>query len=580
MARHAKLGDRTDITPRMVVFFAGGTLLLSTLILLISAGLAAAPAYRISGTIIGSPQDADTLTRCQAIARASDHARTDGRWTSQVDLKQGTFTLSLEAENPTAGVAAVDRVARDIVDRVNSQLASRPAIDPAVAAENARLRRLIDDCDRQLAAASQPAASQPHRVADLLVALQQTLTERQKNAARLKEIAVQLKQPPPTADQVTLTTMPATLPSHEGAQALRRLEADTTAFNQRQGRLAELLRELLDTSMERLEIAKSAVDEKAGGLGGAVPADSDPDVRKQLQTIREALQAWTTTTGELADAWRSKKEDLEAAGPAFDAPVCQAALEMAAKDFLQEGDKARARIQVALTTIKEGGDEPTKRIILHRNLSQQIQPALEAMDKAQAAARLVQQNENAQLAATVKMVASLRDRVSSQRGEIQSQLREHALQDLRAKHEEQLGGLRLRHEENQLRASELETAMIGGIAEIVGLLAVQESQRQSSSRVLQLQRQRGTLLEQLLKLKERPAPEHPTPLRCQAAHVTAIITPPGPGLSQTLRVGIGPMIISFMAVGGIWWLFRWRRAQGTLDDLARELKMASQRGKE
>ena len=568
----------------MAAIFAGGTLLLSAVILMISAAVTTAPKYRITGTIIGSPTDLKMLDDCRQMAGADMPAPpgANGKkgWDVEIDRKQGTLTLSVEAEEPTPAATGLDKTVRSMVDYFNAQLASRPAVDPAVAAEDARLRNLIAECDRQLAATSQPAASQPRGVSELLISLQQTLTERQKTAARLREIADQLKEPPPTIEQVALTTMPATLPSQDGQQVLRRLEADTAALRQRQGRLTELLRELLETSLSRLEAGKSAVNESAKGLAGTVPADAEQEVRSQLQTIQEALTAWSTAANTLTETWASIKNDLQSANDEFDAPACQKGLETAAKSYLDDAIKARGKIDAALIAIKEGGDEPTKRIILHRNVTQKIQPVLESMDKAQAAARLVQLNENAQLGALVKMVASLRDRVNGQRGEIQSQLRDQTLQELRAKHEEQLGSLRLQQDQIQQKASELETTMIGGIAEIVGALAGQESQRVSTSRALQLQQQRASLLEQLVKLKETPPPDRPAPLRYQPAHLTAIVTPPGLGFGQALRVGLGPMATSFVAIAGIWFWLRWRKSQGTLDDLARELKMASRHGKE
>jgi len=564
----------------MAAIFAGGVLLLSAIILTITALLTAGPAYQISGTIIGSPADASTLTDCRIQAESSSQAQNGKTLLGVIDPKLGTFTLSLNTEDPTIGATIIDEVALGIVDRLNAQAADRPAIDPAIATQEARLRNLLDECDRQLAAASQPAASQPRGVTDLLVSLQQTLTERQQTAARLSEIAAQLKQPPPSVEQITLTTMPATLPSQEGQLALRRLEADTVALRQRQARLTELLRELLETSLGRLSAAKSAIDENTKEWAAIVPADAEEDIRKQFETIQEAFATWSVSAAGLADSWTSKRNDLQTPNEELDGPACQAGIEIAAKVFLDEGGRARGNIDAALTAIKEGGDEPTKRIILHRNLSQRLQPVLEVMDKAQAAARLAHLNENAQLGATVKTVASLRNRVTDQRNGIQSQLRDQTLQELRAKHDERLIELRLQQDQTQQRASELETTMISGIAEIVGLLAGQESQRSNAARTLQLQQQRGILLEQLVKLKETPTPDRLPPLRYLPAHLTAIISPPGRDFGSTLRLGLGPMLIGFVAMGTVWWLISWRRAQGTLDDLARELKTASRHTEE
>lgn len=575
MDRQTRPRDPTDRSPRIVAVFAGGTLALSTLILVISSVLATGPAYRISGTIIGSPHDTKTLLACQDMILSSDPARIGKTWTTRLDPKLGTIILSMEAVDTTVGATEIDTFAQEIVDRLNAQSATRAAIDPAIAVEETRLRNLIAECDREIAAASQPAVSPPDRIADLLVSLQQTLTERRKTAGRLKEIASQLKEPAPTIAQVTLTTMPTTLPASNGPQILRRLQADVTAFHQRQARLTELLRELLETSLSRLEAARSTVDESAMRFAGTVSTDAEKDVRHQLETIQEALKTWSTAAGELATTWTSKRDDLQAVNEDFDGPACQAGVEAVAMAFLDHAGKVREQIQAALAAIREGGDEPTKRIILHRNTSQQIQPALEAIDQAHAAMRLIRLNDNAQLSAMVKMVASLRDRVADQRGEIESQLRDHTLQELRATHEAHLSSLRLQQDQAQQQASELETTMIARIAEIAGHLADLETHRQSMSRSLHIQQRRGTLLQQLAKLLDTPAPEQPTALRYQPAQITAILTPPSRGLVQNLRVGLGPMLTSFIALAGVWWWLRSRQAAGALDDLTQELKMAS-----
>src|SRR5690606_19217038 len=97
-------------------------------------------------------------------------------------------------------------------------------------------------------------------------------------------------------------------------------------------------------------------------------------------------------------------------------------IEAAARRYLESTANAAGVVNQALDAISQGGDEPTKRLVLHNTLAQHAKPALGAQESLAAAIRRVMPAENVELAALVQNVSGLTQQVAAHRARLEQTL--------------------------------------------------------------------------------------------------------------------------------------------------------------
>src|SRR5690606_10768653 len=164
-----------------------------------------------------------------------------------------------------------------------------------------------------------------------------------------------------------------------------RLLADSDVLAQREASLADALREIIDAS----RLAFTGVEQSAaiadGHFAEVLAVRHDPDVEQNVETIRASVAHAAGAAAALARIWQEERAGLDAGPGQARVAARYETIEAAARRYLESTANAAGVVKQALDAISQGGDEPTKRLVLHNTLAQHAQPALDAQESLAAA---------------------------------------------------------------------------------------------------------------------------------------------------------------------------------------------------
>ncbi len=564
----------TAAEPRLgagtVVLAALALALLVTAVLAGVTWLTHTPRYRLTGVISVEPPDAELITHCEQLAWTPGISSTNKTWHTQARTEQGILALSLEAPEPQEGAAEVDRVGRAIRTAVGAQT-TLPAVPQTMPAElRDRLLTRIDDLGSELAATTRPEATPATATAvELVDRLREVQAERARIALSVQELSARIATRPATETGLVLD--PAQIRQAEGE--VKKLQADLAALQHRQQRLIELLAELLEPGIQRFDILLKALTQGINLITEVLQQRHESEVVEHLEAVRQALTRWSEATTAFTDIWTSQRMEVRAPAPEFDGVAAQAAIERAARLYLDQATGIQADFETALAAIAQGGEEPTKRIVLHRQLSQRFQPLLDAVRGARTAAESVVLADSPQLAAVVGTVTSLQARVREQRADVEHELREQLLADLRRRHEEEIASALAERDRLLQKDRELETALNQTLSETLAALAEHQEHRETLTAYVDLVQRRAALLDQLRTLSESSAS---TPQASEVRYIPAqaveIVGPLRPRLVRTLLLSAGPISACILAGVILWFVLSWYRSGRAMETFARQLE--------
>jgi hypothetical protein len=269
-----------------------------------------------------------------------------------------------------------------------------------------------------------------------------------------------------------------------------------------------------------------------------------------------------------------------ATGAAADTDVAARykAVETAARDFLDSTRNSLGLIQKSLDAIGQGGDEPTKRLVLRNSLAQRIQPALDAREALAAAVRQVTAAENIELATLAEGVGGLRVQVQTRRARLEQDLRDQLLADTRAAYERNMQQLRAQRDDLARKAAALESAIVKSAAEALSLLGGSQGREAALSDWLQLARTRSDLTARLAALDRADAEDAAQTDRLTNlawSDAAAIDVTPRPSLAAWTTAAAAAPLALFAFVLALFAAVRaLRHPPGSLDEYTKALTAA------
>ena len=565
-----------SLAPRTAGLIAIGVALLATAALLGATWLTHTPRYRVTGIISVDPPDAEVLARCEQTAWTPGISATNKTWQTRPHREQGILALSLEASDPKTGAAEVDRVGQAIL-AAEGVPSTAPATAPAELRD--RLLARIEDLSRELATTPQPStAPSTTTTVALLDSLGKIQKERARIAGEVQELSARIAARPATETGLVLD--PSQIRQAEGE--VKKLQADLAALQHRQQRLVELLAELLEPGLQRLDILHKALGQGVNLVSELLQQRHDEEVQGQLENVRQALTRWSDATRTFMDTWTSRRMEVRSSLAQADGIVVQASIEEASHQYLDQTAGIQADFEQALAAIPQGGEEPTKRIVLHRQLSQRFQPLLDAVRGAQSAAQSVILGENSQLSAVVQTVSSLQTRIQEQRADVEHELRQQLLADLRKRHEEEVARALAERDRLLAQDRELETTLSRALAEALAAMAEYQKHQETLTAYVDVVQRRATLLDQLRAATESSAqPAEGPVMRYIPAQSVELVGPLRPRLMRTLLLSAGPISACILAGVILWFVLSWYRSGQVMEVFARQLEEAArEKGRE
>lgn len=538
--------------------------------------------YRVTGLVTSAARDGDLLAvvaRQSAIPGVDLHARPH----------EGILEIAATTHDGSHAVSQIDALARSIAER-----ASQPATRPATFADRAerrgqllaRLAELTVDPEAATRPSSQQTGSIPAfaqaRPADmptnpltLLADLESVLTRRESLSNRLAQIAKGLAAKTPETATISPDELQAILADDP------RLQADMEVLAGREGELTAALVEILNGTRIRLDELPHRAIEADKAVAEELSKPQDPDVTEALTAIRDALDDWRRSAESLAASWKDQKAALETAGPDADPGARQAAMETAARKFLDTSGKALSTLRTSLDAITQGGDEPTKRLVMRNGLAQRLQPVIESRDGLAAAAQRAVATENVDLAGLLGRVTGLRAQVVDRRTRLEQSLRQQKLDAAQDEHERQIAALRQEREQSLKTAEELDETLVTQAVKVFWMLRDTSEGHTALVNRLNVERSRAEVLAELRGLdeaddRELAALPPPVELRTLAAAATDI-TRLGNRLGGAILGGLAPLLMAVLIALGLAAARYWRQSRESIEDYAKALRDPSPR---
>lgn len=463
---------------------------LMSLILALTAYHRDEPVYRVRGMVSAGPRGAallkDVLSRTPVPEGIAQF----------LDEPSGTLLLSQTTQDPDAGVLAVDHAAATILD-------NRPPVTTAPARLERQTRRQallaqMEELDRQLAPTGTHPAGLTDDVGASVAAYRQAVEERSTVAAGIVEMTRRLALAPPKEDAIRLD--PQRIKTAIAAD--RKLQADSDMLAQREVQLSAVLRKALEEGQPHFEKLAAAVREGDVHLDELAKSPLASDVGDSLQALRQALNVWSDSAASLALVWTAERQALDRVGGAGGPLDRYSALAPAAKQFLDDSGEAKTVFEETLTAISQGGDEPTKRLVLHKSLTGKLHPAVAARDAvAQAAAQLLP-STNLQLGALLQNVGGLGAQVREGRSRLESELHRRAVSEAREAYDQDMTQARRERDRLVHRASELDQRILRNASEALSLITRSEQARSQIIEQMALVQQRGRILAEILEIDD------------------------------------------------------------------------------
>lgn len=524
------------------------------------------PQWRVAGLLSAEPPDPAALARSAELVGVRAAAEGLGDMELRMRSADGILELATRSRDPQTGAAELRKLAESIAAESSRGPASRPA---ARSDEIRTLESKLRDLDARLASL-EGATSQP------------ALPPSEKEWAALREERLRLASGLDQAARVLAETRPAAPVGEPDAEQVRqainadpRLQADAQMLGVRETALRAIMRGVLEEGDKALSSLMTAIPVAVRRLDARIPADIDGEAVKQVGDIRAGIAKWGLAAESLAETWRKQRDRLEKS-PEESLRVLSE-LEPLVRAFVDELAAQAARIRQTLEAIGQGGDQPTKRIVLRNGLLRD----LEEVDKAREAASTVVAGmliaRNMDLSAAVKRVAGLRAQVDQQRARIAAALRQRLAEQAADAFRGRIAAARDERERLIARVQELDARILerGGAA-----MAALQSGGGAIGPRLALNQEYVETVWQLGALRTAEAEEAarmPPPVRVRYAAVSAteVPIPMGQRLGRAAVWGGTPLALVLFAWGAIVGLRSWRRSRAEMAEYTRMLDSAN-----
>lgn len=496
---------------------------------------------------------------------------------SVVDLK--IEASALDARTACLRLALADATAsaaRDTVDKVGRAMAAGLMVDaPALAnaEERRELEAQLQQLDQQLAVLS----SQPAGVASLepaaLSEWREKLAERRELDQKLKALAPVLSSTAPEPGQFV-----AEAKNVAATQAGdSKLQADVGELRRREQQLRDQLVRALDAGEIALNRMAADIVAATKDVTESSQDSADSDVSGAMAGITTALSEWTRAVSEVRDAWRTAQRGL--ADPRGDILRVQRAIEPAVQTFIEQTRSAKAALEKSLEVIAQGGEEPTKRIVLRNTLSRQLQPALTAQEAASQSLRSLLSGEDPDVGALVQGIAGLRQQVADARDRIATTMQAQAYQRAQHEYEQNLSAARGQQAQWLKRAAELDEVLLEQNRKVLDNWPAMETERTAAQQRAELYRARSQVLARLAAFSRKDADallsraEQIRPLYIPA-FVAAVPGSDRPRVAQAMVLGSLPLISGGLIAASIWAGALYSRSRRLARDYERLLREA------
>ncbi|GMV95882.1 MAG: hypothetical protein AMXMBFR83_02510 [Phycisphaerae bacterium] len=497
----------------------------------------------------------------------------------------GVVEVSGLFADPDQGVREVDVAARSLVERLSAR-----GDQPSGAAERQARREVLLD---RLAAMEENAGPMATRPADapaarnpssaqsrpmdtptgsreLLSALEDLLARREVLTARLRQIDQRLAAKPSVMADVSEAQLQAAL------AADARLQADRDVLAGREQELSAALKQVIDQARIRLDDLSPRSGDADKAVAERLQSPQDQDVVEALTAIREALATFARSVDGLSKTWQEQRRALDAAGESADPAARQAAMETAARQFVEATGGASAAIQKALDAITQGGDEPTKRLSLRRDLLEKLQPALDSREALAVAVNRAVAAENLDLAGLLRNVTGLRAQVLQRKARIEDELRRRALADAQAEADRTAAALQRERAEALASAEALGEALARQATMAFRLLRDAGENRSGLLAALERERARAQVLSELRALDqadERASAAVARPIRAHRVPAAAVdVTSRTDRVGRALLGAATPPLLAVVLAAGFAVTGYGRRSRASIEDYARALR--------
>lgn len=540
-------------------------LALATVALAAGVWMTHRPRYDVAGMVHVTPPDPAVISTCEKIAWQPGVVPADKNWRTPVDVERGILFLHLEVSTPGAGVEQVNKVGRAILEQVQPGRQASSTQSAGDVAEMDRLRLQIEDLGRQLAAATQPSTSPAASSSEVEQSYRTRAAQRRQIADSIAQLGERITREPPSDSAINLD--PTQLKNAEGD--VKQLQADMVALNQRKQRLTELLRELVNTEVQRIGVFMTHSTQGTEAIADAAKGHYEADVIQKLLGMGENLESWRQNAEKLRELCNTQAGLLKNAEGGLDPLAVQAALEQGAKACLEAAGQAETALRQKLQAIGQGGEEPVKRSVLQRNIAQRLQPLLEAGSGVRTGAQALTVAGNAQLDAVTRTVASLQARAAEQRRGLESDLRQQALAQARARFKQEVQEAVAARDRLLERDRDLQTEMGELATQAMAELDSHQQYRRLLEERQELYKRQSFLVSEYLA----QTTPHSTTTAARISYIPAVATmvsdPLSARLIRAFTLGMGPLIAGMLLLVFIqgW---RNRRASRLLQSYAGE----------
>jgi len=535
--------------------------------------------YRITGQLIVPVGETDILSACQnrVAAQATMYDLDHKAMVIRQDPVAGILELSLKTTNPTIHKGRLDELGMAVAEDMQSNLTPTPASQPV---DDDRIKQLDKQLKQVTGKLKQFTDAPRGKAQDLLSrqmdSWQKMLEERRRVVASLTELTEQLSKAEQHGRQ-QVKPNPKNLQEAEAKD--RKLQADIETLAQRKAELTALLREILKKNIDHFASLSTQAQEGVDLLDETLKAGHDREVNESLQAMRECLTEWLKLSSDLAQVWRTTMSSLAEPVAERDPVQSQVDLKKAAKTFVDDTSASLLLFSKSLDSIAQGGDQPTKRIVLHNKLAHDLKPVLEAREKLATAAKLVLLSYNRSLATLTQQVIALQTQVKNRRYWIESALRQKAQTELNNQHNRDLMEKRAERDRLDQRLSELDQLISAGLADAMTAIDRHHRLQASLAEQINLYQRQTDLLNRLSDLNRNRIQEladvpKPIEVRYLPAVIHTLPTPRGRQYAEAVLIGVAPFVILVILIGIVGILESSRQSRRAMDDYNRALREA------
>jgi len=439
--KHAVVASQPTGRPRLLATAAAISLLLTSVGLTTSMLTRQQSAtYDAVGWIKVTDGDRSAVRTCAGEIEKLRQDLGDDEVATRIDEPNRMIEMRIDQpSDPDAARVQLDKFGELIVAQFEPKAgrvtaADRAAIESAVVDELAGIKRGFASL-----MSKQENSPNDNRHARL-VSWNQALNRRQNLADSITQLSKADSHELPSEHAVPVD------PDHrkEAELADAALQADIAETEQRETRLTEMLVQTLDNGEAHFLALSQATTEGGVYLKEVLAKGYGEEIDQRIKTLQESLVDWAAAANMLSEAWSAAQKDLASDA---DPLSVRDILAPAVRAFALTTQISFEQFRLALESIDQGGDQPTTRVVLRKNLTLRLDPVVEARNEVVFAGRSMLLEDNLELNAAVQSVAGLRVRVDERRERIAQSLRQEAMDKIAAQHRERQADTELRRQE-------------------------------------------------------------------------------------------------------------------------------------